>query len=494
LFPDATAAYGDNLRLSQIEYGLQHIYLRSWPRCLGLVLSNACNIDCVHCYQAKNGDSLLKPAGMARELRREFIALYPYLSTLRMQGGEVFFLPGFGELLDDVAATVERPIVSISTNGLLISEEWAERMVRMPFQSVTVSIDGGTPGTYARLRQGGNLDAVLTNIRRINHWKEKLASHLPCLDSFFVVMRSNFREIPQYLELMERHGIADVAFQTMEINPENTGRWPNLARDEGIFEPAEVPELHALLQEALSRYRGRFRMIRVSGLRSLFEAHGLDGAFLEEDAYGLYPESDELHDGQPSFELCPNPWTTLFVAENGDVHLCFLSEPVGNLYEMPLAEIWNSPRALAKRSDMIAGRYAKSGCSTRYCSWREGKQPAPPEAGKARSLLVEMKNLTGGNAALPEAETPSGLTAVRRMLGSRERRIAELEAMFVQLCDTNDSMHTEGQRYINHLEAQIRDVVRGYERLDAELEAYRQSRLMNAAARLRTAWRSLRGI
>jgi hypothetical protein len=40
----------------------------------------------------------------------------------------------------------------------------------------------------------------------------------------------------------------------------------------------------------------------------------------------------------------------MFVVENGDVHLCFLSEPIGNLYEMPLASIWNCQRALAKRS------------------------------------------------------------------------------------------------------------------------------------------------
>src|SRR5260370_31750378 len=100
--------YRDNLRLSEIEYLLQHIHLWSRPRCLGLVLGNGCNISCPHCYQPKNGDNLLKPAEIGRTLRTEFIGLYPYLSTLRVQGGEVFAYSGFRELLDDVTATVDR--------------------------------------------------------------------------------------------------------------------------------------------------------------------------------------------------------------------------------------------------------------------------------------------------------------------------------------------------------------------------------------------------
>ena len=78
--PAPEASYADNLRLSQIEYRQQHLYLRSQPRVLGLVPGNACNIYCPHCYQSKNGDNLLKQAEIGRELRREFMALSPLLA------------------------------------------------------------------------------------------------------------------------------------------------------------------------------------------------------------------------------------------------------------------------------------------------------------------------------------------------------------------------------------------------------------------------------
>ena len=200
----AESHYQDNLELAKAEYILQQIYLRARPRIIGLVLSNRCNLGCIHCYQAKNDDSLLAPVEIGRELRRELAGFYPYLSALDCLGGEVFLSPGFAELVDDVAAMVSRPVLRLTTNGTLIDETWAERIVRIPFRTITISIDGATSATYRRLRLGGALETVLAGIRRIQNWKEKLGSQFPYLDSFFVIMRSNFREIPQYLELMRK--------------------------------------------------------------------------------------------------------------------------------------------------------------------------------------------------------------------------------------------------------------------------------------------------
>ena len=490
------AVYEDNLRLSQLEYRQQHIYLRSQPRCLSLVLGNACNIYCPHCYQSKNGDNILRPAEIGRELRREFMGLYPYLSTLRILGGEPFALVGFRELIEDAATTVQRPIISVSTNGTLIDEEWAERIVRLPFSNLTVSIDGGTPATYARLRRGADLDKVLANVQRIQRWKQKLGSALPHLDSFFVVMRSNFREIPQYLDLASANGFTDVSLQTMEVNNHNAGREPALERDETIADGAEIRELHAIMQDLLPRERRRFRMIRTSGMTSLFASQGLDTSFLREETEGLYPDSDGLAEtveqAGPSGEagvalrpdgpapadtasqdgpaeevaggaLCPNPWTNLFVAENGDVLVCFLSVPIGNLYETPISRMWNNQRAMAQRSDMIAGRYLEAGCSPRWCSWREGKKPASPRSDNLAELRAETALLAERAARpqslVPTGEAPSAIAAVRRMVASRDQRIKELEVMFAELCDNTAAIQEKAQEHIAHLEAKTEAAV-----------------------------------
>ena len=462
--------YLANKRLSHAEYLLQRLYLRSLPRCLGLVLGNACNIDCPHCYQAKNGDNLLKPPEIGSELRREFSGLYPFLSTLRIQGGEAFAYRGFRDIIEDIDSTTTRPLVSVSTNGTLIDDRWAERIVRTPFSNLTVSIDGGTPETYARMRRGADLRQVLANVDRVLAWKQKLNSELPVLDSFFVILRSNFREIPQYLELCVEHGFTDVALQTVEINQQNSTREPSLVTDEAIERPDEVRELHAILSAVLPPARTAFRMVRLSGLQDLFERHGLDARFLSEQKNGLYPDSDDLAGPHQSFDLCPNPWTTLFVAENGGVHLCFLSEPVGNLYQDPLQSIWNSPKAVAKRSDMIAGRYIRSGCSTRWCSWREGKVAAPlaPERRQEELLLERETELSP--ILQSERSRPSKLDAVRRMLSEKDRRLREFEQLWID----EEQLHKDAQRHIDHLELKAQEAIDDFRALEAETLALRK--------------------
>ena len=468
------ALHEANARLSDLEYSLQRLYLHSMPRYLTIVISDRCNIDCPHCYQSKTGDNLLQDSEIGLALRREFSALYPYLSTLRIQGGEVFAIKGFRELVEDVVATADRPLISISTNGTLIDQDWAERIIQTPFQSVTISFDGGTQSTFEKLRRGARFSKVIENVTRLQELKKSIGSSFPTLDAFFVLMRSNYREILPFLALMKNLGICEVAFQTMLTDARNLTREPGLV-NEVIKDPEEVRELYSIVQQAMTEERPHFRRISWSGLHSLFEHHGLDPIFLNEETSSLYPDQPSKSPSEPSREtegpvattenatvseyradghereksipipvlpevhwktdgtirLCPNPWSMMFVVENGDVLLCFLSEPVGNLYESPLVKIWNSPRAIAKRSEMIQGRYLSSGCSKLWCDWRDGKNCATPSSESRKELLHVFKQMRDRVAA-PQSEPsplemPGRLGAVRRLLETRERRIVELE-------------------------------------------------------------------
>jgi MoaA/NifB/PqqE/SkfB family radical SAM enzyme len=349
----------------------------------------------------------------------------------------------------------------------LIDEAWADRIVRTPFQSITVSFDGGTQQTFEKLRRGARFPKVIENITRLQELKKSIGSSFLELSAFFVLMRSNYREIPEFLALMKNLGIYAVAFTTMEINTRNLAREPGLV-NEVIKDPKEVHELYSILQQAIAEERPHFRQMLWNGLHSLFQHHGLDPRFLDEENAALYPDHRPKSEGPPAVEnagkikLCPNPWSLMFVVENGDVLLCFLSSAVGNLYESPLVKIWNSPRAIAKRSEMIDGRYLASGCSKLWCDWREGKACTMPTSESRRELL-EVFKLMRDKVVAPESEPhppelPLGrLGAVRHLLESRERRILELEASLeTGQAYINDSerRHREAEAYIDHIEKQ----------------------------------------
>lgn len=496
--PEVADLNETNARLNSVEYDLQRLYLYSMPRQVTIVLGNRCNLNCRHCFQVKNDDALLQKPEFALALRREFTGLYPYLSTVRFLGGEVFMLPGFRELIDEVAASVDRPIISINSNGTLINEEWAQRIVRVPFQNVTISIDGGKKETYEKMRRGAHFDVVIDNIRRIQSLKKQLGSSFPRLDVFYVLMRSNYREISQFLELMQDLGIDEVAFQTILIDDRNLSREPALT-EEVIASTEDVNELYGIIQSTLARESRNFRRISWCGLHSLFELHGLPSSFLNEEDCSLYPAQDAPCEDEPpanegapeessgqqnDIKLCTNPWSLLQIAENGDVSICFLSDPVGNMYEMPLMAIWNSPKAIAKRSEMIAGRYLSSGCSKLYCSWREGKSSTVADAASWRQLLTEFKDMVGRIRAYPAAanlnEMPGDLGAVRRLLQSRACRIQELEATLADLWDKNAFLHDAGQAHIDHLESRNQELttfIRGLEeRMEQEWRRQEEAR------------------
>jgi hypothetical protein len=96
-----------------------------------------------------------------------------------------------------------------------------------------------------------------------------------------------------------------------------------------------------------------------------------------------------------------------------------------------------------------------SGCSENWCSWREGK--TAPLLNIAPTAEVEATPFP----ILGSDSIPSGLTAVRRTLAEKNRRLAEME-----------------------------QVVRT---MDEEFQRMRQSILVRGAAHLARKWDRLRG-
>jgi MoaA/NifB/PqqE/SkfB family radical SAM enzyme len=353
-------------------------------------------------------------------------------------------LPGFEEFIDEAAEMTGRPIISISTNGTLINNRWAEKIVDIPFQEVTVSIDGATAATYEYLRRGARLDDVLANVDRIQNIKSRRNSAFPSINFFYVVVRSNYREIPQFLQLARAHGVSHVCFQTALVDHRNLSRDPTLA-GEAAFGKDEIRELYEIIRVAIREQRSSSGNIGVSGMHQLFQSCNLGTAFLEEDKFSIYPgrvvPGVEPTDDSDEIELCPNPWTTVFVSEGGDVHLCFGSLPVGNIYETPLVRIWNCQKAIAARSEMLRGRYFPAGCSRDWCSWREGKRSKSPAKGHISKPMTGFWRRLIPSINAPEESagaaftTQVGISPVRRLLTQRSAKIAELESR-VQLLES----------------------------------------------------------
>jgi MoaA/NifB/PqqE/SkfB family radical SAM enzyme len=86
----------------------------------------------------------------------------------------MFFFGGFGEPLSHPAivdmVTQARQAgtrVELITNGTLLTEELARKLIAARLDVLWVSLDGATPESYADVRLGAALPEVLANIARL---------------------------------------------------------------------------------------------------------------------------------------------------------------------------------------------------------------------------------------------------------------------------------------------------------------------------------------
>jgi radical SAM protein with 4Fe4S-binding SPASM domain len=130
--------------------------------------------------------------------------------------GEPFLNP---EVNDMIAYAKKKGIKLVSsTNGhLFTKEQHVDGVIRSGLDSLIIALDGANQETYARYRQGGDVDKVIQAARNIVNRKRELKVSHPFINIRTVVMRHNEREIPQIKKLVQDIGVDALTLKT--FNP-----------------------------------------------------------------------------------------------------------------------------------------------------------------------------------------------------------------------------------------------------------------------------------
>jgi MoaA/NifB/PqqE/SkfB family radical SAM enzyme len=154
---------------------------------------------------------LKKPLRLNAEGLDDAKSYFPYLERLLMSGGETLLFPEFKKILK-IANKYPHIEMGILTNGTLINDSWIETFLKINLKTIVISIDAATKNTYRKIRVRGKFDNVINSIRKINDQKNN--SH-PDTIMAFVIMKRNFHEIIDFLELAHKIGAKKVAYQMM---------------------------------------------------------------------------------------------------------------------------------------------------------------------------------------------------------------------------------------------------------------------------------------
>ncbi|HUJ08908.1 MAG TPA: radical SAM protein [Verrucomicrobiae bacterium] len=126
-----------------------------------------CNLECIHCRRLDVSQQLMKTDMTTAESLRFVSQLAAFAKPiLVLSGGEPLFRPDIFQIAEH-ARNRGLP-VALATNGTLIDEPMAQRIIAAGVRRVAISIDGADETTHDQFRrQPGSLAAALRGFRHL---------------------------------------------------------------------------------------------------------------------------------------------------------------------------------------------------------------------------------------------------------------------------------------------------------------------------------------
>ncbi|MEK6744931.1 MAG: radical SAM protein [Nitrospirota bacterium] len=341
------------------EQGLRWLAKRGWqylmlqlsslvkrPFCgpaLGtLMVTYRCNYHCVMC------DMPLMAGEYSRKGLREF-------STERFRQiiGEFASLgvPGIGftggepllreDIYDLLAFTRDRGMIAhLNTNGWLLDDEAAKRIITIGVDSVNVSLDGATAATHDRIRnRPGAFDRATDAVARLHYHRRKSGAAVR-IKTVAVLDTSNLDEVPEMVSLGKELG-SDV----IEFIPRQPFRTPDhepaKGTDELLLNKVDTTVSYLLEQRRSGRIENSAAHLR------------------------LFPGS---FSGRPCSVRCRAAYNSLAVDCYGNVFPCVprinWGRSAGNIGNTSLGEFWRTAKYQQERSAIGSCRKCYLNCQT----------------------------------------------------------------------------------------------------------------------------------
>ncbi len=297
-------------------------------------LTSRCNLRCVMCkYWQTRGEEALA-SDRWREVFSEMAALG--CRKVHFSGGEVFLRPDFLDLAED--AVNKKLKVNMTTNGTLIDRERARRIADIGINAVSISLDGPDRKSHEAVRRRPL--AFKRSLKAI-HWIKKFSSKVKVRVNF-VIMRSNFRQVPEMVELAGKLGAENlVAMPVDEKGP----RVNRLSR-------SQIREYNRDIAPLVAERRRR------RGLpTTLQDIHpfGVTENEIALSSKGMYAR------GYFERRTCLAPWLHLFMAWDGNSYLCCMTngrmESLGNVGRQSVRSVFHGEPMQRIRREFRAGRH-----------------------------------------------------------------------------------------------------------------------------------------
>lgn len=315
------------------------------PDMLQIMLTSKCNIRCKICdvWKQKYENE------MTTEVVKNLIdqAIDGGVKTVYFTGGEALLREDIFELINYAS----RPgiITTVNTNGSLINDEIAKKIVLSKLRNITFSIDSITPELHNFIRGKNIFEKAMKGIEFINYYKKKFNREDKDVEEgrldvgmVSVIMKYNLGELPKIVYLAKKMHCCYIAFQPLVYNG-------------SLLENVNFKSDFLIQEDDILKLRKVF-----------IELESMKRNIPGEIFIDFMPEKTiQYFQRKKGTNSCFAGFSRIFVNPQGDISfVCF--EPLGNIRQNSLKEVWESEKAYLIREKI---KECKVNC-TQFCSER----------------------------------------------------------------------------------------------------------------------------
>ena len=365
------------LRACAVDEVAHAVALDHLPSSLSIELTPRCNLTCSHCsshgeldlHKAHNRMGELD-AGVLARLGEEVL---PSLTALGLVGrGEPLATTrARWEQLTGLLAE-QRVLLTAVTNGTLITRRLTAEVLPL-IETLTVSVDGATPQTFAEHRGGTQMQRVIDGMRHFHELRRSSGlTRRPRLGISWTLMRDNVEELPLFLEQMADIDIDLVYARHLLVFYERTREQSLLTR----------PDL------ANPPLRRAYELLERRGIRS-----DCPPLLPEKDADAVSVAATEQPAAPgPARDLCMFVHRTAVIHANGDMPTC--SAPFSAIADRldettGLPDVWNGEVLQSIRSTLDTPAEWEQ-CAS--CWYREGRYQTQRASADEHAARFDLRN------------------------------------------------------------------------------------------------------
>ncbi len=381
------------------------IEVRSLPTMLILDLTTRCNLNCRHCEAHHN-----KEVSKIRNREENYMNPSRYKRILDFANsiylnisGEPLMSEKFWEVLDYIDASPNDPVLFTVTNGILLDEKAADRIVASKFKKIFISMDAASDLTYQRLR-GGDFKVWKKNVKYLADRKKSEGKNLQIILQH-TISREALEETLDAVKLAEELGADRISLRPLYTDIAGKETWivPMDDKRTYFYPQQDVKYYPHTTKRVMDEVREYMKTSSVAvELSDRFEANlnldmddfpypcSVEEFRRLEKENEIYLNKKELKEGPQEakdFALCDGPWNLEMIFTNGNIMYCNrMAQAEGNLNFSSIYELRNSKVVQDIRKGLVGDDiswhcYYCSGCARSDYAKHLKKETAYVESG-----------------------------------------------------------------------------------------------------------------